>query len=110
MLALLDRNLNQTSFAELIADAGRRARLRARRLPARGRRCAARRDAAAAVIASVWVVGCLYYLDLFGRLNAWLGGGFPMVRTLPIALAALALAEPLGARGCRAASRRSTPC
>jgi hypothetical protein len=54
-----------------------------------------RRDAAAAVIASVWVVACLYYAPLFGRFNIPLGGVVPsgdtLVRVLPVALAAAAL-------------------
>ena len=67
-----------------------------------------RRDAATAVIASIWVVGCLFYAGLFGRFNMPLGGGperRPLVRVLPVALAALALltfaATRLGRAGWR---------
>jgi hypothetical protein len=54
-----------------------------------------RRGAAAAVIASIWVVGCLFYAGLFGRFNMPLGGEIPsgssLVRVLPLALAGLAV-------------------
>jgi len=43
-------------------------------------------DAAAAVLATIWVAGILYYYSLFGGINRWVDGGFPMVRSLPIAL------------------------
>ena len=46
-----------------------------------------RADAGAALIACVWVVGCLYYLELVRHLNAALGGDYSMVRPLPVALA-----------------------
>ena len=48
-------------------------------------------DAVTAIIASIWVVGGLYFLDVFRPLNRLLDGGFTMVRTLPVALVILAL-------------------
>ena len=54
---------------------------------------AARRrlDARAAVVASIWIVGCLFYVDLFGVVNDMLGGGYSLLRSLPVALALLGL-------------------
>lgn len=56
-------------------------------------------DRLAAVTASGWVVGCLFYAGLFGRvgvtLNDLLDGGYSMARSLPFALATLALATVL---------------
>lgn len=46
-------------------------------------------DAATAIIASIWVVGGLYYWRLFGSLNRWLDGGYPMVKSLPVVLVLL---------------------
>ncbi|WP_265516731.1 sulfatase-like hydrolase/transferase [Nitratireductor luteus] len=43
------------------------------------------------VVATVWIVGCLFYVDLFGRLNRMLDGGYAMVVSLPFALIALIL-------------------
>lgn len=54
-------------------------------------------DAAAAVIASIWVVGCLHYARLFEPLNRMLDGDFPMVKSLPFALLALVLLTAAGA-------------
>src|SRR5690606_348168 len=48
-------------------------------------------DTAAAMIAGIWVVGCLYYLHLFQPLNRMLGGGFSMVKTLPVVVVLLVL-------------------
>lgn len=50
-----------------------------------------RADAGAAVIASIWVFGCLYYIELLRHLNRALGGGYEMVRPLPIALVVMIL-------------------
>jgi hypothetical protein len=61
-----------------------------------------RRDATTAVIASIWVVGCLFFAELFGRLNLPLGGVIPsgdsLVRVLPVALAAMAVLSFAAAR------------
>lgn len=54
-----------------------------------------RLDARTAVVASIWVVGCLFYTGLFGGLNDLLDGGFAMLRSLPPALAAMALLTAL---------------
>ncbi len=43
-------------------------------------------DALTAVLSSIWVVGALFYLDLFRSLNQLLDGGFMMARTLPFAV------------------------
>jgi hypothetical protein len=50
------------------------------------------------VIASIWVVGCLFYLSLFDDLNGLLDGGFTMVRSLPVAVLALILLTAAAAR------------
>lgn len=49
-----------------------------------------RLDARTAVIASIWIAGCLFFESLFGPVNLWLGGGYPMLRALPVALVVLA--------------------
>ena len=89
VLALMATNLNQTSFADVAPSLlGTAAFAALAWLAAVALR--RRADAAAAVVAAVWVVGCLFYQGLFGELNAALGGGYPMARSLPFALAALA--------------------
>ena len=45
-----------------------------------------RLDARTAVVASIWIAGALFFESLFGPVNTWLAGGYPMVRTLPVAL------------------------
>lgn len=50
-----------------------------------------RADAAASVIAFVWVAGCLHYLEIVRHLNRALGGGYELVRPLPIALVVMVL-------------------
>ena len=87
VLALMATNLNQTSFADVAPSlAGTLAFAVLVWLAALlVLRCAD----AAAVVAAVWVVGCLFYQGLFGGLNAALDGGYPMIRSLPFALAAL---------------------
>lgn len=97
VLALLARNLNQTTLIELLPAlvAATLFALAAYLVTVALRR---RWDAASAVIASIWVVGCLYYQDLFNRLNWWLDGGFPMVRSLPVVLVVLVLLSLLVAR------------
>ncbi|WP_099866542.1 sulfatase-like hydrolase/transferase [Pararhizobium haloflavum] len=49
------------------------------------------REARAAVAASVWIVGSCYFLNLFGSLNRAIDGGYPMVRTLPLAVLAMVI-------------------
>ena len=89
VITLMARNLNHTGFddvlpsllgALLIAAALYLIVVLIRR----------RFDATAAVIASIWVAGVVYYPGLFGDINRWVQGGFPMVRSLPIALLLLA--------------------
>ncbi|GAA4525839.1 hypothetical protein GCM10023174_11000 [Chelativorans composti] len=57
-----------------------------------------RLDATSAIIASIWVAGILYYFTLFGGINRWLEGGFPMVRSLPVAIALLVAATAFALR------------
>jgi hypothetical protein len=57
-----------------------------------------RADAGAALIACVWVIGVLYYLELVRHLNARLGGDYTMIRPLPVALVVL-IALTLALRG-----------
>lgn len=52
-------------------------------------------DRLSAVIASVWVVGCLYYAGLFGPLEGLLDDASFAVNALPFALATLALVTAL---------------
>lgn len=65
-------------------------------------------DPVAAVIASIWVVGSLFYLQVFGGINRSVDGGFAMVRSLPIALAAMLLATLLAVRFARLAPFANT--
>lgn len=57
---------------------------------------------AAAISASLVLLAGLNYADLFGSLNRWLDGGYPMLAPLPLVLLALAaaiwLADRLGDR------------
>lgn len=57
-----------------------------------------RLDAATAVIASIWIVGCLYYGALLGPLNRMLDGGYSMTRSLPFALVAMVVLSLLAWR------------
>lgn len=91
VFGLMSSNLNQTSFSDVLpALVGALCFAVLAWLAAigLGRRC----DAKAAAAAAVWVAGALFYLGLFAPLNAWVGGGYPMVRSLPLAVGALALA------------------
>jgi hypothetical protein len=94
VMAIMARNLDHTSFADIVpALAGVLLFALAIYLAvALARR---RFDRLSAVIASIWIVGCLFYAGLFGRVNAMVDGGFPMVRSLPFALAALAFVTVL---------------
>ena len=90
VLALMANSLNQMTFfhvAPALASVLVFAVL-VYVIPAASRR---RLDARTAVIASVWIVGCLFYVDLFGALNDLLGGGYSLLASLPVALVALAL-------------------
>lgn len=90
VLEPMSRNLDQTRLADVLPTlAGVTAFALAVWLLA----VAARRraDAAAALIACIWVVGCLYYRELFRDLNMALGGGYSMLHTMPFALAAMGL-------------------
>lgn len=49
-----------------------------------------RADAAAALIAAFWVGAGLFYLDLFGAINSWVGGDYTLLAALPVALVGLA--------------------
>ncbi|WP_159585454.1 hypothetical protein [Chelativorans xinjiangense] len=90
VFALMARNLNFTSLADVAPSLlGSLAFALAVYLAVAAMR--RRFDAAGAVVASIWVAGSLFYLGLFGRLNDMVAGGFPMVKSLPFALAILAL-------------------
>ncbi len=90
VLALMASNLDQTSARDvvhaLLGTAAFAALVTA--LVAAARR---RLDAGTTVIASLWVVGALYYSQLFDRLNASLGGDYTMTRALPAAILLLGL-------------------
>lgn len=97
VLALLANSLNQATFADAApALAGTLAFACAVYLAVGALR--RRLDARTAVIAGIWIGGCLFYAGLFGVLNDLVGGGYPMVRSLPPALAALALLTVLAIR------------
>lgn len=57
-----------------------------------------RLDARTAVIASIWIVGSLYYASLFDAINNLLGGGFSMMRSLLVAVPVLVLLSIAAAR------------
>ena len=90
ILVLMAQNLNQTSFSDvapwLFGTMGFAVLLWLAFASIKRRF-----DATAALAAAVWTAGALFYLGLFGQLNAWLEGGYPMVRTLPAALGLLTL-------------------
>ena len=87
VLALMATNLNQTSFADVAPSLV--GTLAFAVLVWLAALALLRRPDAAAVVAAVWVVGCLFYQGLFGGLNAAVDGGYPMARSLPFALAVL---------------------
>jgi hypothetical protein len=90
VLGYMSRNLNQTTVMDALPVlAGALAfALAVWSVVAFLRR---RADAGTAVISSIWVVGILYYLGLFGPLNTWIGGDYTLAATLPFALGALLL-------------------
>lgn len=97
VLALLANGLNQATFAHAApALAGTLAFACAVYLAVGGLR--RRLDARTAVIASIWIGGSLFYAGLFGALNDLVGGGYAMVRSLPAALAALAVLTVIALR------------
>jgi hypothetical protein len=88
VLALMATNLRQTSFRDVAPSLAGTfgfvvlawlATVLLRR----------RADAGSAVITCLWTAVCLFYLSLFGGLNALLDGGYPMLAGLPFAIAAL---------------------
>lgn len=90
VLALMSRNLFQTSFAD-VAPALAGTLIFALLVYLAVAALRRRRDAATAVIASVWVVGALYYAGLLEGLNAAFGGAGTVVMSLPVVVAALCL-------------------
>jgi hypothetical protein len=97
VLDLMASNLGQTSFPDVApALAGTFAFALAIYLGVGALR--GRLDAATAVIASIWVAGCLFYNELFGGLNFLVDGGYPQVRSLAFTLPLLALLTVLAWR------------
>lgn len=94
VLALMANSLNQATFAH-VAPALVGVTLFAGALYFGIALLRRRLDARTAVIASIWIVGCLFYSDLFGPLNEQLGGGYSLLPSLPLALAALVLLTAL---------------
>jgi hypothetical protein len=89
VLDAMSRNLNQTSLTDVLpALAGTVLLALAFWLAAVALR--RRVDAGAAVIACIWVAGSVFYLQIVEDLNRALGGGYELVRPLPIALAVMA--------------------
>lgn len=88
VLGLMARNLNQTKFAD-VAPALLGTMAFALLVWATVAMLRRHVDARTAVVACLWMLGCLFYLGLFGRLNAVLDGGYSMLRSLPFAVAAL---------------------
>lgn len=88
VVALMSRNSHQATFADVVPTVAA-ALVFALAIYALTAALRRRMDAATALIAGIWVGVSLYYLNLFEPLNSWLQGGYPMVRTLPIAGAAL---------------------
>ncbi len=90
VLIMMARNLDHTSLADVMPSlAGVLLfALLAYLLASAIRR---RFDRLSAVIASIWVLGSLFYTGMFGRINDMLDGGYSMVASLPVALALMAL-------------------
>jgi hypothetical protein len=55
-------------------------------------------DVRAAVMASVWVIGALFYAGLFTELNRLLGGDYPLVRSLVVTVPLLLALSVVAAR------------
>ena len=90
VLALMANSVNQASFADAApAIAGSLIFAAAVVLIVAAIR--RRFDARTAVIASIWVGGCVFYASLFSDLNGFIDGGFSMARSLPFAALALFL-------------------
>lgn len=97
VLALLANGLNQATFAHAAPTlAGTFAFACAVYLAVAALR--RRLDARTAVLATIWIGGSLFYAGLFGALNDLVGGGYPMVRSLPLALVVLALLTVIALR------------
>ncbi|MFP4537396.1 MAG: sulfatase-like hydrolase/transferase [Dichotomicrobium sp.] len=94
VMTMMAGNLNHTSFGDVLHSLAYAIlfALAVYLVAALVRR---RFDRLSAVIASVWVVGCLYYAGLFGPLESLLQDASFMVNALPFALAALALVTAL---------------
>ncbi|WEX08831.1 sulfatase-like hydrolase/transferase [Chelativorans sp. AA-79] len=103
VLVMMARNLDQTSIAD-VAPSLAGALLFALTVYLAVVAIRRRFDRVSAVIASIWVIGCLFYAGLFDRLNGLVDGGYSMTRTLPLALAALAAATLLAVLLRRAAA------
>jgi hypothetical protein len=90
VLDIMSRNLNQTNLADVATAVVSTMALAlvVWMVTAALRR---RADAATALIASIWVVGCVYYQELVGDLNVALGGSYGMVHALSFAAAAMLL-------------------
>ncbi|WP_173934883.1 sulfatase-like hydrolase/transferase [Chelativorans sp. Marseille-P2723] len=89
VMIMMARNLNHTSFADIAPSlAGVLIFALAAYLAVAALR--RRFDALTAIIASIWIIGCLFFAGLFGWLNGWVDGGYAMVPSLPFALAILA--------------------
>ena len=94
VMIIMARNLDHTSFVDILPSLSGALlfALVVYLLVAALRR---RFDRLSAVIASIWVVGCLFYAGLFGRINDWVEGSFSMVKSLPFALAVLIITTVL---------------
>jgi hypothetical protein len=85
IFALMANSLNLTSFSDVapMLAAALAFSLAVYLLVAALRRSF---DANTGIVASIWIGGSLFFVGIFGGINSALGGGFPMIRVLPVAL------------------------
>lgn len=96
VLALLVQNLTQATLAHAVpALAGSLAFAFAAYLAVAAVR--RRLDACSAVIASVWIGGCLFYAGLFNFMR-WIDDSYAMLWSLPVALFAMSALSVLASR------------
>ena len=93
----MSRNLNETTFAD-VAPMIAGTMLFALLVWLIAVAVRGRADATAALTATIWVVGSLFYLELVQPLQGMLGGDYSMVRPLPVALAAMVVLTAVAQR------------
>ncbi|MGF1622949.1 MAG: hypothetical protein ACFCUR_20355 [Rhodomicrobiaceae bacterium] len=88
VLAMLANGLDHADYADIVPALGGSLAFALTALLLAGA-VIRRLDARTAVIASIWIVGSLYYASLFDDINKLLGGGFSMVNSLAVSVPVL---------------------